>query len=290
MSNTSMTALHRNNVLQVRTHLESRQPELVKLAMSGVNVEQVTRIAVFECSKDEKLASCTQLSIYEAVAKACALGLVAGGGLSRAYLVPIWNKDLKAHECHLWIGYSGMMDLARRSGVVTSITSKVVYTNDHFEYEFRVQGEHLVHRPDLENPGNMRLVYACAQFKDGGQQLEIMTADQVNKIRNNSMGGGKSAPWMYHTDEMWRKTVIRRLCKYLPMTPEAQLALTDDINSEFGSVEALPANGQTIDVKAEAPSPAAATALNNAEGSRPPEPPPHDDNWAGGLPPLDHPY
>jgi hypothetical protein len=34
---------------------------------------------------------------------------------------------------------------------------------------------------------------------------------------------------------MWRKTVIRRICKYLPLTPKTTAVLEHDIQSDFGS-------------------------------------------------------
>ena len=32
---------------------------------------------------------------------------------------------------------------------------------------------------------------------------------------------------------MWRKTVIRRICKYLPLTPQAASVIQEDIKTEF---------------------------------------------------------
>ena len=34
---------------------------------------------------------------------------------------------------------------------------------------------------------------------------------------------------------MWRKTVIRRICKYLPLTPKTTAVLQHDIQSDFGN-------------------------------------------------------
>jgi hypothetical protein len=33
---------------------------------------------------------------------------------------------------------------------------------------------------------------------------------------------------------MWRKTVIRRICKYLPLTPQTTAVLEHDIQTDFG--------------------------------------------------------
>ena len=59
-----------------------------------------------------------------------------------------------------------------------------------------------------------------------------MRKDQIEKIRDNSRSGG-SGPWKSHTEEMWRKTVIRRICKYLPLTAEAKTVLEHDTSADI---------------------------------------------------------
>ena len=61
-----------------------------------------------------------------------------------------------------------------------------------------------------------------------------MRKDQINKIRKSSRSPD-SGPWSQHTEEMWRKTVIRRICKYLPLTPKTTAVLQHDIQSDFGN-------------------------------------------------------
>ena len=59
-----------------------------------------------------------------------------------------------------------------------------------------------------------------------------MRKDQIEKIRDASRSGG-SGPWKTHTEEMWRKTVIRRICKYLPLTAEAKTVLEHDTSADI---------------------------------------------------------
>ena len=74
----------------------------------------------------------------------------------------------------------------------------------------------------------------------------MMRKDQINKIRKSSRSL-ESGPWAQHTEEMWRKTVIRRICKYLPLTPKTTAVLEHDIQSDFGNVIDI----ETIDVAEE---------------------------------------
>ena len=128
------------------------------------------------------------------------------------------------------------MDLVKRSGEVAHFKAEVVHDNDEFEHSFDLEsGEVLRHKKCHDNPGNLLLAYAVCFFKDGQRQVEVMRKDQINKIRQSSRSPD-SGPWSQHTEEMWRKTVIRRICKYLPLTPKTTAVLEHDIQSDFGNV------------------------------------------------------
>lgn len=142
---------------------------------------------------------------------ACAsLGLEPNGPLGHAYIIPYGNT------CNLVLGYKGLIDLARRSGDVQAIVAHEVCQNDDFKFDFGT-GELPSHTFDLTKPrGNMIAVYAIAKFKDGSYHFDLMTKAEVDQIRNLSKAKN-STPWAEHYVEMAKKTVIRRIAKYLPM-------------------------------------------------------------------------
>ena len=186
-----------------------------------------------EAAKNERLVQCSPTSVYLALAKACELNLVAGGVLHRASLVPMWNRKAKTYDAELWIEYTGLMDLVKRSGEVAHFVARVVHENDEFDHHFDLEhGEVLKHRVNYEDPGGLKLAYAVCYYKDGQRQVEVMRKDQIDKIRSNSRSPD-NGPWAQHTEEMWRKTVIRRICKYLPLTPKTTAVLQHDIQSVF---------------------------------------------------------
>jgi recombination protein RecT len=77
-----------------------------------------------------------------------------------------------------------------------------------------------------------------------------MSVDEVCEIRDNSQGYlsakkyGKASPWDSHFNEMAKKTVIRRLFKYLPVSVEIQRAVGLDEQADAGVVQG---NGAVID-------------------------------------------
>lgn len=120
--------------------------------------------------------------------------------------------------------YQGLMKLARNSGLLSDIKCDIVKTGDIFAVDkFPPPGEcPITHKypDDAFARGDVRGVYAVAPFLDGGwSNAEVMSVADVEKIRQMSPAKDKDA-WTKHWNEMARKTVIRRLTKYLPKSTD----------------------------------------------------------------------
>lgn len=189
--------------------------------------ERMVKVALGAWGRSETLRECTQASIVKSVVVAAELGLEAGGILGEAYLVPFNNKikdggrDIWVKEAQLITGYRGLIKLARQSGEVSSVTAQVVYTNDTYDVELGLDPR-VLHKPNLTGDrGDMLFAYAGVVLKDGGHQLDVMTRSDIEKIRMRSQTGKKNTgPWAHDTAEMWRKTVLRRLMKYCPLSSD----------------------------------------------------------------------
>lgn len=206
-----------------------------------MTADRLARIALTEVRKVPKLATCDQVSFLGAIMQCAALGLEPGGALGHAYLLPFdknkkvngqWIKDKT--EVQLIIGYRGMIDLARRSGQIMSIEARAVFAKDEFDVELGLDSK-LVHRPAWQDAdrGPLVFVYAVAKLKDGGIQFEVMSRAEIEKVRAQSKAKD-SGPWVTHFDEMAKKTVVRRLFKYLPVSIEMQRAVGMDEQAEAG--------------------------------------------------------
>jgi recombination protein RecT len=117
---------------------------------------------------------------------------------------------------------AGVLKKIRQSGEVAKVSSQVVYENDHFviKYGFDEDVEHIP--PALDKPRGKPIgAYATAVLKDGSQLLEVMSLEQIEKVRNVSRAKGKG-PWVDWWEEMARKTVMRRLSKRLPMSTDLE--------------------------------------------------------------------
>lgn len=211
--------------------LKAMEGEIARCLPKHLTTERMTRIALTELRKNPKLQECEPMSFIASIMQASQLGLEPGV-LGSCYLIPFNNKTKGIVECTFMPGYRGFIDLARRSGQIVSLTSRAVFKNDVFEYEFGLT-ENLTHKPCMDDPGELVAVYAVAKLKDGGHQFEVMSKKQVDKIREGSQGKNHG-PWVTHYEEMAKKTVLRKLFKWLPCSVEMQKAVSLDEMQEAG--------------------------------------------------------
>lgn len=203
------------------------QESLKTVLPQHLTPERVVKMALVAASRQPLLFKCTKESFLQAIMKAAELGIDCSGTLGRGYLIPYYNSKLSAYEAQFLVGYQGLIELARRSGNIARIESRVVYEKDKFTVEYGLD-QKLIHTPLLASDrGQMQCVYAIAEMTDGSRQLEVMTISEVESIRNRSKAKD-SGPWKTDYAEMARKTVIRRLAKYLPLSTELQKAFEAD--------------------------------------------------------------
>lgn len=240
--------------------LKKHGPEIALALPQHVTPERLLRIALSEVRRNPRLGQCSAASLLSAIFTCAQLGLEPGSTLGHAFLIPY--RD----ECQFQIGYKGMIELARRSGEIQNINARCVYENDTFEYSYGLH-EDLVHRPAIGNRGELTHVYAVAKLKDGGVQFEVMDRFELEEVRDGSQGyqaaikyNKKDNPWITSFDEMCRKTLIRRLFKYLPVSVEISRAASLDERADRGQRQESDLDHILLPAEAPAPAPALAAA------------------------------
>jgi recombination protein RecT len=82
----------------------------------------------------------------------------------------------------------------------------------------------------------MTHVYAVAELTSGHKAFVVLTKGQVLKRKLSAQGtGSKASPWNQHEDEMWKKSAVRALTKYLPRSAEVSQAAAFDEAPEYGA-------------------------------------------------------
>lgn len=183
--------------------------------------ERLLKVIVSSISKTPKLLECSQMSLLQSVIAMSELGLEPDAVRGLAYLVPYKGT------CQLIIGYRGYIELARRSGNLRQIEARLVRENDKLDICFGLEPR-FEHVPCLDgDAGPPKLVYAIARYADGGEHIEVMTVAEVEAIRKRSRAATLN-PWVTDFEAMAKKTVVRQLAKWLPLSPELVKAIEID--------------------------------------------------------------
>ncbi len=166
--------------------------------------------------RNPKLLDCTPESFLLGVLTCCEMGLEPGGALHQVALIPYGATVTVVPE------YRGLIELARRSGEISTIFAEVVHEGDVFEYELGLEPK-LIHKPGEDTDKNpWTYVYAVAHLKDGGRQFRVFSKSQVYKYRDrssnvkNARKYNKETPWDTDEEAMACKTAIRHLVPVLP--------------------------------------------------------------------------
>ena len=190
---------------------------------SHLKAERFCRVAITALTRTPKLQQCTQESFFKCLLDLSALGIEPDG--RRAHLIPFSNRRANTVECTLIIDWKGLAELAMRSGIIAKLHADIICENDEFEYNL---GEVTKHVVDWRKPrGGMYAAYAMAVTKDGSTFVQVMTKDEIEGIRSRSKSKD-DGPWKTDYNEMAKKTVFRRLSKWLPLSAEFRDASEKD--------------------------------------------------------------
>lgn len=211
----------------MQQYINKMQGEIAKALPSVITPERFTRIVMSALSTNRKLAECTPESFLGAMMTAAQLGVEPNTPLGQAYLLPYKNFKAGTMECQFQLGYKGLIDLAYRSGEVSTIQAQVVYENDKFDYQFGLDPK-LDHVPCGGDRGKPVFVYAIFRTKDGGFGFEVMSMDDVRNHAKKYSKSFSNGPWQTNFEEMAKKTVLKRVLKYAPLKSDFVRGLSQD--------------------------------------------------------------
>jgi len=203
--------------VQLRT--ERVQENLSAVGMKGKGMlEKFTAITIHAVTDNPKLLACDRTSLFLACQSAAKDGLMPDG--REGALIP-YGKQVQWQPM---IG--GIRKKLAQAG--WDIRAEIVHKNDEFRQEMGDNPE-IVHRPEVfDDRGPIIGAYAIAtNIETGDKYRETMKVEEMDKVRKNTDA------WKLWTTEMYRKTVAKRLRKYLPISDDSLLDLIDRDNDQF---------------------------------------------------------
>lgn len=215
--------------------LERGKPEIQKACPQHITAEYLIRVTKTAILDNPDILKATPESICRAVTHAAQLGLSVDPHMAEGYLVPFGS------DCKYMTGYQGLITLALRSEKVDSVFAQVVYANDRFVFQWGSYPT-IEHQPANGDRGEPLGAWAIAFLKGVEKPLiDYMSKADVLRIKARSKAA-TSGPWKTDEMEMWRKTVVRRLSKYLPKSRELASAFSHEVDLDeiVAATEARP--------------------------------------------------
>jgi len=186
---------------------------------------------------------------------------VARTMLKGAFLgLDFFNKEcyaiIYAGKVEFRTDYKGEVKLAKLYSInsIKDIYAKVVRKGDEFTEEIIAGQQSITFKPLPFNDGEIIGAFAIVMFKDGSMNYDTMSVKEIEIIKENfsqkSRDSGEfSKAWRITPSEMYKKTVLRRLCKNIELnfdTIEQKQAFEDasdmDFNKEIKLQQVSPLN------------------------------------------------
>jgi recombination protein RecT len=163
-------------------------------------------------------------SLMMSLRHAITQGLSINPALGEAYLIPRWDKSLKANVVQCQRGYQGLLALMFRSEMIDSVFADVIYREEVYKI-YGGTNARIEHEPDTS--GELRtnvfddidIAYANVYLKGSTRPIFVyLTHADLKRSRamNLNSKGEPSGPWRDHPQAMAIKTALARVCKMLP--------------------------------------------------------------------------
>lgn len=211
--------------------------------VATIDPDKFLRVVKNAVLRDPEIAEASMQSVYLECMKAMNDGLVLDGreaALTRFKT----NKRRKNPDTGQWednfqteVVYipmmAGIMKRVRASGEIASWSVELVYQKEYEEGRFRyvaAPDPMIMHEPIIVGDrGPVVAAYSAVKLADGSHHYEVMTRQQLDAIKARTKSkktkrqGNEeiteiTGPWATDEEEMFRKTVIRRHSKRLPVS------------------------------------------------------------------------
>ena len=197
-----------------------------------VKMSSFVRCAAIAITQGKGLVEADKQSVIMALTKCATDGLVPDGKEAAlvVYNTKVNGTFMKVAQYLPMI--DGVLKRARMSGQIDSMAAKAVYENDEFDYWLDENGEHLRYKPTFEKRGAFKLAFAYAKMKSGEFVVEVMTKEDIDKVKASSKTSGYG-PWVDWYERMACKTVFHRIAKRLPNSSEILEMCEAGMNMNF---------------------------------------------------------
>ncbi|QDP64883.1 MAG: putative recombination protein [Prokaryotic dsDNA virus sp.] len=187
-----------------------------------VDFKAFKNAAVVAITDNPSILQCDKQSVFKAIRTLAGAGLVPDG--REAAIVPFKG------QAQAMPMVAGIVKVARNSGKISSLWAEVVYEGESLEVWVEDGERKWNHVKEdgsrinaMTRGGQIIGAYAVAKMTDKTVDFQPMSFEEIEQRRKASSNQRSPNPtgiWEKWYGEMAKKTVIRNLCKRLPMSTE----------------------------------------------------------------------
>lgn len=177
-----------------------------------------------EFNKTRFLQNCMTVLQDTKEIERCDATSVARTMLKGAFLgLDFFNKECYAivygNQVQFQTDYKGEKKLAKKYSMrpVKDIYAKLVREGDEFIEEVKDGQQTISFKPLPFNNKEILGAFAVVLFEDDGLMYEVMSTEEIEATRKNFSKQPNGQAWTKSKGEMYKKTVLRRLCKHIEL-------------------------------------------------------------------------
>ena len=209
------------------------QVKLKQALPKSISPDRFTRCVITAIQANPGIVEGDKSSLYSSIVQAAQAGLNLDGKEAALVIFNTKHGDRWIKKVQFMPMVGGIIKRLGSAGI--TVDTQVVYGNDTFEVEYG-DNPRIVHKPPPfgQDRGTMIGAYAICKSRTGEVYREIMDGAQIEAVRSQSRAAD-SLMWTKFPSEAWRKTVLRRCAKRIPIMDEmAQRTMeADDQTFEF---------------------------------------------------------
>jgi len=195
--------VHKN----LNTLLESKAEALPK----DLNKTRFLQNCMTVLQDTKGIEKCNSISVARTMLKGAFLGLDFLN--KECYAIPYGNS------LQFQTDYKGEVKLAKKYSInpIRDIYAKLVREGDVFADKIENGLQVINFEPIPFNDGAIKGAFAVCYYEDGSMIYETMSLKELEHIRNTYSKQKNGQAWINSTGEMYKKTVLRRLCKNISL-------------------------------------------------------------------------
>lgn len=203
----------------VEDYLTQYEPEFARALGQSMDAAKFTQDALTAIKQNPQIGQADPRSLFGALFLAAQLRLPVGGPLAQFHLT---TRKVKGQLTVVPIvGYNGFIQLAMNTGLYSRVAAFLVHENDYLvRGASSERGEFYDFRPADGDRGPVVGVIGYAKVKGHDESSwAFLDADTIRSRHRPQYW--ESTPWKDDEGEMFRKTAVRVLQKYLPKSTES---------------------------------------------------------------------